>query len=182
MRKFTREQAIAVALLCLFLVLCVSIAVWSLYLRLDASQQLSERQEQLARLEAGARAKGDRPGPARASTAPTKAFLHAATLGLAGALLQEHVARLAGQHATLVSLAVQPSGGADASDAVRIEANMEIGLRALQTLLYELESGTPYVLVESMTVRSTAAAQSGAADARLRVTLGMRALWRRNPA
>jgi general secretion pathway protein M len=181
-RKFTREQAVVLALLCLFVIVCVGLVGWSLSVRFDASQQLSDRQEQLARLEAGARGKGGPNGPGRTRTAPTKAFLQAATSGLAGALLQEHVARLAGQHATLVSFAVQSASEADAVDTVRVEANMEIGLRALQTLLYELESGTPYVLVESMTVRPTAAAQAGAADASLRVTLGLRALWRRNPA
>ena len=180
MWRLTREQTVAVAALCLFILLCAGVAAWSLFVRLDAVQELSERQQQLTRLE-GVRAKSDPHASAAMRPAPATAFLQAATPGLAGASLQAHVAQLAGHHATLVSFAVQAAGGADAADAVRVEASMDITLGALQMLLYELESGVPYVLVDSMTVRP-AAGQSGAENAPLRVTLGLRALWHRSPA
>ena len=91
------------------------------------------------------------------------------------------MARLADQHAALVSFGMQASAGEEVADAVRIEASLDISLRALQVLLYQLESGTPYVFVESMTVRPSASA-GAVANAPLRVTLGLRALWRRSAA
>jgi general secretion pathway protein M len=181
-RKLTREQAIAVGALCLFVLACVGVVAWSFSVRMGAAQELSDREEQLARLDAGARSKRGAHGPVKATAAPAAAFLDAPTGGVAGASLQAYVARLAGQHATLVSFAVQSTTGTESGDAVRVEASMDIKLSALQMLLYELESGTPYVFVESMTVRPTASAQAGAPDAPLRVTLGLRALWRRPAA
>jgi general secretion pathway protein M len=182
-RKLTLQQSIALGVLGLLLLACAGVVAWSLQARADAADELAERQDHLARLEAGTRPKGD-PRRAKLGAAPPSAFLDAPTSGLASASLQSHIAHLAGHHATLVSFAVQPSDKADSADSVRVEASMDIGLRSLQTLLYELESGTPYVFVESMTVRpaaAAAAAQSTAKDPSLRVVIGLRALWRRSP-
>jgi general secretion pathway protein M len=182
MRKLTREQTIALGALGAFVILCIGLGVWSLAARSEAAQELSERQDVLARLEAGARAKNNAHGPVKFAKAPAAAFVDAPTLGLASAVLEAHVAQLAAHHATLVSFAVQSSSAPDAADAVRIEASMDISQSALQSLLYELESGTPYVFIESLTVRPAAASQSNAADPSLRATLGLRSLWRRKPA
>jgi general secretion pathway protein M len=180
-RKLSREQAIAAGVLGVFVVVCVGLIGWSLEVRADAAQALSDRQDVLARLEAGARTRGDAHGTLTRAKAPPAAFVDAPTLGLASAALEAHVIQLAGHHATLVSFAVQSGLANDAGDAIHIEASMDVGQRALQSLLYELESGTPYVFVESMTVRPAAAAvQAGASDPQLRVTLGLRALWRHN--
>jgi general secretion pathway protein M len=179
--RVTREQAIAVGALALFVMVCAGAVVWSLQVRSDASQDLSDRRDLLSRIEAGARPKAGQRTPTRLETAPANAFLDAATPGLAGAALETYVARLVGQRATLISFAVQSHAGTDAADIVRIEASVDIGLRALQALLYDLESGTPYVFVESMTVRPAAAAtQSAVQDGALRVVLVLRALWRPN--
>jgi general secretion pathway protein M len=175
-----REQALALGAVCLFVLVCASLVAWSLESRWDAADELSDQQDMIARLTASARAKGGPGAAGSLEKAPATAFLDAPTPGLAGAALEAHVARLAGEHATLVSFAVQTPASADASDAVRIEANMEITLRALQELLYDLESGTPYVFVESMTARAaTPTAPSGNQDAAMRVTIGLRALWHR---
>jgi general secretion pathway protein M len=182
MRKLTQEQGIAVGAFCAFVLLCVGIVAWSFQMRFDAAQELSEQQNLLERLEAGARSKAGPRGSAKAAAAPAAAFLNEPTLGLAGATLEAHVTQLASQHATLVSFAVQSSTVPDSADNVRIEASMDITLSALQILLYDLETGTPYVFVDSMTVRPAAgAAQADAANAPLRVTLGLHALWRRSP-
>jgi hypothetical protein len=178
-----REQATAVGALCVLLIVCVSSVLLTLEIRADAVQELSDRQDVLSRLEVRARSRSEPHGETRVAAAPPQAFLDAPTSGIAGAELQAYVARLADQHAALVSFGTQASAGQDAADAVRIEASLDIGLRALQVLLYQLESGTPYVFVESMTVRATSSAGvSGAENFPLRVTLGLRALWRRSAA
>jgi len=182
-RKLSLQQGIALGALGLLLLACAGVVAWSLQARADAVDELTERQDHLERLEAGTRPKGGAGGRTKLGAAPPSAFLDAPTSGLASASLQSHIAHLAGHHATLVSFAVQPSDKADSADSVRVEASMDIGLHSLQTLLYELESGTPYVFVESMTVRPAAATpQSTAKDPVLRVVLGLRALWRRSPA
>ena len=183
MRMLEREQTMAVAALCVLLAACVSSVVLTLALRADAVQELSDRQEMLTRLEARAGARSQTPGETGVAAAPARAFLDASTPGLAGAELQAYIARLADRHAALVSFGTQASAGEDTADAVRIEASLDISLSALQVLLYQLESGTPYVFVESMTVRPAVSAGAGGLEnAPLRVTLGLRALWRRSAA
>jgi general secretion pathway protein M len=183
MRKLRREQLIAVVALGLVLLACSAAVGLSLSIRADAARELAERQDALARLEARAGVRADPRGPSKPAAAPAEAFLDAPTLGLAGADLQAYVARLADQHAALVSFGQQASAGEDSLNTVRIEASLDIKLPALQVLLYQLEAGTPYVFVESMTVRLTNTAPSGGAENQtLRVTLGLAAFWRRRPA
>jgi general secretion pathway protein M len=183
MRTLNREQTMAVAALCVLLIACVSSVVLTLEIRADAVEALSDRQGVLSRLEARARSRTEPHGETRAAAAPVAAFLDAPTPGLAGAELQAYIARLADRHAALVSFGTQPSAGQDAADVVRIEASLDISLSALQVLLYQLESGTPYVFVESMTMRATTSAGAGGGEnSPLRVTLGLRALWRRSAA
>jgi general secretion pathway protein M len=183
MGAINREHKIAIGAVVLLSIICLSSVALSLQSRSDAVQELSERQEVLSRLEARARPRTTQRAPTKPTAAPAQAFLDATTPGLASADLQAYVARLADQHAVLVSFGMQPSAGEDGADAVRIEASMDISLRELQVMLYQLESGTPYVFVESLTVRATdSAAGVGAEDAPLRVNLGLRALWRRKAA
>jgi general secretion pathway protein M len=181
--KIDRDQKIALGALVALVIICLASLVLSFEARSDAIQELSQRQDVLSRLQARARPRTTQGTPAKPTAAPAQAFLDAATPGLAGAALQAYVARLADQHAVLVSFGTQPTGGEDGADAVRIEASMDISLRELQVMLYQLEAGTPYVFVESMTIRATdTAAGVGADDAPLRVTLGLRAPWRRKAA
>lgn len=44
-------------------------------------------------------------------------------------------------------------------------------------MLYRLESGTPYIFVETLAVQSSTEGQRQAEDPTLHVTLGIRALW-----
>jgi len=178
---FQREQMIAIAALVVFVGACATFVTWSLRSRSAALQELSDGQDVLSRLQSRSPRAGSAAG-GQGMVAPKEAFLDAPTPGLAGADLQAYVERLANEHAALVSFAIQPSLRDDAPGTVRIEASLDISLNDLQVLLYRLESGTPYVFVEAMTVRSaTAAARSGSPDS-LRVTLGLRALWRRPAA
>jgi hypothetical protein len=119
-------------------------------------------------------------GPIRVTAAPASAFLDAETPSLASADLQAYVTKLAERHATLVSFGTETSAGDKVADEVRIEASMDISLRALQLLLYQLETGTPYIFVDAMTVRPTGGNTTAVGlDLPLRVTLGLRAPWHR---
>ena len=175
-----REQAIAIGALALLLVVCVFAVSLSLQTRADAAQELSERRAVISRLEARPSVTAARGRPV--AGAPPAAYLGASTQALAGAELQAYFSRLAIAHqAVLVSSGMGPDSREDAPDSIRIQTTVEITLGALQALLYQLESGTPYVFVESLTVNTTssAAGQRGAPATPLRATLKLRALWQR---
>src|SRR3954471_2469235 len=91
-----REQALALGALALILVICGCLVQYAMQTRADAAQQLGDRRETVARLEARARA----DGPGRTiTTAPASAFLDASTQGLAGAQLHAYLTQTAGAQA-----------------------------------------------------------------------------------
>ena len=176
MPKLDREQAISVAVLVLLLLVSVSVMGMSLQVRADAARESFERREMLSRLEARLRANASRP-----TAAPPAAFLDASTPGLASAQLQSYLGQLAGdQRATLVSSGGEAAKRDDAPDTVRVQATLDMNLQALRAVLYQLESGTPYVFVDTMAVQPINATAGGSVeDPILRTTLSLRALWRR---
>ena len=177
MPKLDREQVFSIAALALLLLLCVSVVGVLLQARADVVREASERHEILARLEAKLRTVSSRPTAA----APPAAFLDASTQGLASAQLQSYLAQLADdQRASLVSSGGEAGKRDDAPDTIRLQATLDMNLKALRAFLYQLESGTPYVFVDTLTVQ-TAGAMAGRAveDPLLRTTLSLRAFWRR---
>jgi general secretion pathway protein M len=55
-----------------------------------------------------------------------------------------------------------------------------MNLKALRAMLHQLESGTPYVFVDALTVQPTGATAGRIIeDPLLRATLSLRAFWRR---
>src|SRR6266850_5646067 len=177
MPRLDREQAISVAVLALLLLVSVSIVGESFQTRADAVQESSERREILARLEAKLREHANRPTAA----APSTAFLDASTPGLASAQLQSYLAQLAGdQRASLVSSGGEAAKRDDAPDTIRLQATLDLNLQSLRAVLYQLESGTPYVFVDALAVQPIGATAGRAVeDPLLRTTLGLRAFWRR---
>ena len=116
--------------------------------------------------------------------APAEAFLTASTQGLAGAQLQAYLQQMADtQHATVVSSGIEPTRHEDRRDSIRLQATLVMNLAALQAMLYQLESGTPYVFVDSLNVQLPGdGPQRAVEDPLLRVTFGLRAVWRHDKA
>jgi general secretion pathway protein M len=177
MPKLDREQAISVAVFVLLLLVSVSVMGMSLQARADAVRESSERREMLSRLEARLRVNAGRPTAA----APPAAFLDASTPGLASAQLQSYLAQLAGdQHASLVSSGGEAAKRDDAADTIRLQATLDMNQQSLRAVLYQLESGTPYVFVDALAVQPISATAGRAVeDPLLRTTLSLRAFWRR---
>jgi general secretion pathway protein M len=173
--KLDREQAISIAALALLLPACACALELSVQARSDAMEEFTERREALSRLEARLRTKTP------AVAAPPAAFLDAPTQGLAGAQLQAYLAQVAdAQQAGLISSGLEPAKREDAPDTIRLQATLDVSLKALQAMLYQLESGTPYIIVEALTVQPAGAtAGQPAEDPLLRATLGLRAFWQR---
>jgi general secretion pathway protein M len=184
--KLNREQTISLAALFLVLLACALAPIWSLKMRSDALQELTDDQDMLERLEAAHQRSGNKPGArGQITAAPTEAFLSAQTSGLASAQLEAYLSQLVLDHrATLISSSVQQANRSDASDVVHVQASLEMPYEGLQALLYKLETGTPYVFVDSMSVEPASAAtqRAGVRAAAMKVTLSLRAVWHRNPA
>lgn len=183
MTKLDREQILAVGTLAALLLVCLGLMGLSLQMRATATQELAERHELVSRLEARARARREARAQSGAA-APAAAFLDAPTQGLAVAQLQAHLVHMADiHHSVLVSSGIEPAKREDPPDSIRLQATLEMSLQAVQAFLYQLESGTPYVFVEQLAVQlAGAASQRAGEDPLLRVTLGLRAIWRRGAA
>jgi hypothetical protein len=177
MIKPDREALICVAVLGALLLVCVGMVGFSLQARFAAAHELATRSELLSRLEARLRSDSAQRRP---GVAPAAAFVSAPTQGLAGAQLQAYLQRVVGaNHAVLVSSGMEPAKG----DSIRLRATFDTDLRSLQALLYQLESATPYVFVESINIELPAAdARRPVADPLLRITLALRAVWRHDAA
>jgi general secretion pathway protein M len=176
-----RQQLICVGALGALLAVCASMVVFSLEARSEAVHEFDARTELLSQLEARARSDEVRR---RSGVAPEAAFVSAPTQGLAGAQLQAYLQRVMDtHHALLISSGMEPTRREDQPDSIRLQATFEASLQSLQTLLYQLESGTPYAFVESLNVQLAGAnAQRTIEDPLLRITLELRAIWRRDKA
>jgi general secretion pathway protein M len=176
--ELDREQSLALGGLALLFLLCgaaatISIRAWS-----DSAEEAAQRRTILAQVEAAQRRSG--PGGTHAAIAPEAAFLVAPTEGQASALLQAHVTRLVtARRASIASSATQPATRDDVPDVVRLRVMFDMELSALQATLYELETGAPYVFVDAFVVSPQHSAQHGAESTLLRITLDLRAFWRR---
>jgi len=177
MPRFDLERIFSVGALVLLLFVCLFVAALSLQMHSDAVREASDRREVLSRLESKLQEVSNRP----TVVAPPTAFLDASTQGLAGAQFQSYLAQIAtDQRATLVSSGGEAAKHDDPPDTIRLQATLEMDLKALRALLYGLESGTPYVFVDSLTVQPVGAtAARNVEDPLLRTTLSMRAFWRK---
>src|SRR5262249_5843667 len=99
---------------------------------------------------------------------------------IASAKLQTYLAQLADlQHAGLVSSGGEATKRDESPDTIRLQATLDMNMQALRALLYQLESGTPYVFVDALTVQpASVAAGQAADDPLLRATMSLRAFWR----
>ena len=99
------------------------------------------------------------------------------------ALLSALAMAAASQQAILISYGVEPARREGSPDSVRVQATLDVGQKWLQDLLYQLKSQIPYVFVDLLAVQPpSTAGQRAAQDPTLRLTLSLRALWRRGSA
>jgi hypothetical protein len=183
MIKLDRKVLISVGALGALLVLGAGVLGFSLQARFEAAQELDARSEVLSQLEAHVRARNE-ARPKSGAVAPAAAFLSAPTPGLAGAQFEAYLRKTAdAKHATVISSGIDLARHEDRPDSIRLQAVFDLNLQALQAMLYQLESGTPYVFVDSLAVQIPGTgAQRAVEDPLLRVTLGLRAIWQRDKA
>jgi len=178
--QLNREQMISVGALGTAFLVCAFTVIMALQARFDAGRELAQHRDALAHLEARARSAPLTQKKATPTAAPAAAFLDAPTAGLAAAQLQAYLAQVAvGQQANVISYGAEPLRREDSPDLIRVAATLDVGQSSLQGLLYQLESRTPYVFVDSLTVQPVASGQRAAENPTLRLTLSLRALWRK---
>jgi general secretion pathway protein M len=175
-----RETLLSVGALGTLLFICASAVGFSWQARSDAAREFGARSALLSQLEAHRNNARLKSSP----IAPAAAFMAVPTQGLAGAQLQAYLQRVADtHHAVIISSGLEPNKHEDQADSIRLQATLDADLQSLQALLYQLESGTPYVFVDSLNIQIPGVnAQHAVEDPLLRVTLGLRAVWRRDPA
>jgi general secretion pathway protein M len=105
-------------------------------------------------------------------------FLDGQTITIAGAALQQRVeAAVAKADGTLMSSQVQLDGPDAKNGFVALTASMELSQPAVQTILYDIEAGMPYLFVDKLSIQSPEVfgePESG----RTRMTIGVVGQWR----
>ena len=105
-------------------------------------------------------------------------FLDGRTITIAGAALQQRVeAAVAKSGGALMSSQVELDGPDDKNGFVGLTASMEVSQPAVQTILYDIEAGMPYLLIGKVSIQSPEVfgePESG----RMRMTIGVVGQWR----
>jgi len=101
----------------------------------------------------------------------------ARSITLAGAALQQRIeAAVASAHGQLISSKVDVAAGRDKS-RIALSAEMTIDEKDMQALLFDIETGRPYLFVDAFEARSA----QGAGTPALRVSLSVSGQWSRIP-
>jgi general secretion pathway protein M len=143
----------------------------------DKSAEIAAAQIQLDQLSERSRpslsaSMGSNPG---VSGSP---FLDGRTITIAGAALQQLVeAAVAKAGGALMSSQVVLDGPDAKNGFVGLTASAEVSQPAVQTILYDIEAGMPYLFVDTLSIQSPEVfgePESG----RMRITLGVAGQWR----
>jgi general secretion pathway protein M len=74
---------------------------------------------------------------------------------LSGAALQQRLQDLAGQHGVrILSLRIRPAEGDGQFERIPVEVRMQTDTQGLRGLLYEIDRSTPYLFVDSLSLRT----------------------------
>ena len=104
------------------------------------------------------------------------AFLEGPTVTVAGAVLLQRLGDAVTRHSGSMSSSQLDVQGPRANDGhISVTANLEVAEVALQSVLYELEAGMPYLFVDELVVEGNSSlATSGG---KLRVTITVSGQW-----
>ena len=104
------------------------------------------------------------------------AFLEGPTVTVAGAVLLQRLGDVVTRHSgSMSSSQLDVQGPRANDDHISVTANLEVAEVALQSVLYELEAGMPYLFVDELVVEGNSSlATSGG---KLRVTITVSGQW-----
>ena len=108
-------------------------------------------------------------------------FLTGPTITVAGAGLEQRIKEVAEKSGGAVTSSQVDVDGPDAKDGfLRLTASIETDQPGVQSILYDLEAGAPYLFVEKLSIQSPedfGEPETG----RFRMTVSVLAQWRPNP-
>ena len=157
----------------LYVLLVVALGLTALVALLDLGERYRLRnasQELLAQLERRARVSSFELASAKPGT-PASAFLEGPTATLASAaLLHRITSAITRAGGAVVSSEIAPQGADAKAGYLRAIATCELEQPALQQLLYDLEAGMPFLIIDQLLVHP---AERG----RLRIVLTVLGRW-----
>lgn len=105
-------------------------------------------------------------------------FLDGKTITIAGAALQQRIeAAVAKAAGALMSSQVELDGPDAKNGFVGLTASMEVSQPAVQTILYDIEAGMPYLFVDKLSIQSPEVFGEPETG-RMRMTVGVVGQWR----
>jgi general secretion pathway protein M len=105
-------------------------------------------------------------------------FLDGQTITIAGAALQQRIeAAVAKANGLLTSSQLELDGPDAKNGFVNLSASMEVSQPAVQTILYDIEAGMPYLFVDKLSIQSPEVFGEPETG-RMRMTVGVVGQWR----
>jgi general secretion pathway protein M len=146
-----RRQGLAAAAYFAAIACFVGGSLWlidDLKIRREQAAETSLRLDQLSKR-----------SPPLASRTPAEAtrllFLGGRTMTIAGATLEQRIKDAVERSGGVLTSSEVESDSPDAKDGfVRLTASIEVDQPGLQTILYEIEAGTPYLFVDKLSIQS----------------------------
>ena len=149
-----RREALAVLAYVGVVVALLASSLWLIDDLWARSGEIATAQARLDQLVEHARA---RPPTSIASDASVNGspFLDARTITIAGAALEQRIgAAVARAGGALISSQVELDGPEAKNGFVTLTATMKVAQPALQTILYDIEAGMPYLFVDKLSIQS----------------------------
>jgi general secretion pathway protein M len=116
-----------------------------------------------------------------ASGMPGSPFLEGATANIAGAALQERVAAaVQAAGGNVISSQIDLQGSEAKQGYVSLSASCEISEESLQQLIYDLESGMPFLFIDQLVVQAPqthAGIGKGSAPEQMRLQIDVSGQW-----
>jgi general secretion pathway protein M len=171
-----RRQALAVVAYIGVVIAFLAISLLLVVDLRDKAAEIAEAQTRLDQL-------SERSRPSLSSIASNAGvsgspFLDGRTITIAGAALQQRIEAAVSKADGLLTSSQLELNGPDAKNGfVNLSASMEVSQPALQTILYDIEAGMPYLFVDKLSIQSPEVFGEPETG-RMRMTVGVVGQWR----
>jgi general secretion pathway protein M len=171
-KSLVNSPAVAATAYAALVIVLLAVAASSLIDMLSQRASVAAAAAMLEQLEGRkVPAAGGRSGDASAPSG--SAFLEGATVTVAGAALLQRVASAVTKAGGSVQSSQLDLQGPQAKTGfVSMVANCELDQSALQSLIYDLEAGMPFLFIDQLDIQAT-----GSGDGKLRFVLGVSGQW-----
>ena len=172
-KSLVNSPAVAATAYAALVIVLLAVAASSLIDMLNQRASVAAAAAMLEQLEGRkVPAAGGRSGDASAPSG--SAFLEGATVTVAGAALLQRVASAVTKAGGSVQSSQLDLQGPQAKTGfVTMVANCELDQSALQSLIYDLEAGMPFLFIDQLDIQVA----TGSGDGKLRFVLGVSGQW-----